>query len=81
MQTQSGETRSLKKIEVWCQLGLGGIRNLVCKEEGWVVGWVVTGGEGWFEKGGRLKHHRGTNHGGGGGWLTGSRVRRMERRR
>ena len=44
------------------------------KEQGWVVGWWAAGGNGWLEKGGRLEHQRGTNHEGGGAWLTGSRM-------
>ena len=39
-----------------------------------MVGWGVGGGAGWLGKGGRLEYQRGTNHGGGGAWLTGSRV-------
>ena len=31
-------------------------------------------GEGWFGKDRRSEFQRGTNHGGGGAWLTGSRV-------
>jgi len=34
----------------------------------------MTGGEEWLWKGGRLEYQRGTNHGGGGAWLTASRV-------
>ena len=74
MQKQNGATRSLKGFEVGCQLGLGGIRHFVFKEEGWMVGWGVAGGEGWLGNGGQLEYQRGTNHGGGGSWLTGSRV-------
>ena len=33
-----------------------------------------AGGGGGLGKGGRLVYQRGTNHGGGGAWLTGSRV-------
>ena len=39
-----------------------------------MVGWGVGGGEGWLGQGGRLEYQRGTNHGRGGGWLTGSRI-------
>ena len=39
-----------------------------------MVGWGVAGGEGWLGNGGQLEYQRGTNHGGGGSWLTGSRV-------
>ena len=48
MQTQNGESRSLKGFEVGCQLDLGGIRHFVFKQEDWMVGWgVAGGGEGW----------------------------------
>ena len=39
-----------------------------------MVGRGTAGGEGWLGKGGRLEYQRGANHGGGGAWLTGSRV-------
>ena len=38
------------------------------------MGWGVTGGAGLLGKGGRLEYQRGTNHGGGGARLTGSRA-------
>ena len=50
MQTQNGETQSLTRFEVGCQLGLGGICKFVFKEEAWIVGWGVAGGEGRFGK-------------------------------
>ena len=67
MQTQNGETLSLKGFEVGCQLDLGGTRHFRFREEGWMVGWGMAGGEGWLGKGWRLEYQRGTNHGGGWG--------------